>query len=92
MRNTIKVLDVLQEEAAELIVAISKLKRFGVDSRNPLVPDSPTNLENMLQEIGDILAMVEVLMEDTQLPITVDQLYHAKQIKLEKLKVFLPHE
>ena len=90
MRQFSKVLDLLQEESAELIVAISKIKRFGSDSINPLIPNSPTNLQNLIQEIGDVQALIDVLLNDTVIEITEEQLVKAKSIKLKKLETFLP--
>ena len=75
-------LDILQEECAEVIVEVSKCRRFGVDSLHykTNLPHG-TMLEN---EVGDVLAMIDVLID--QKIICSDRLELAKQNKKEKLK------
>lgn len=75
-------LDILQEECAEVIVEVSKCRRFGVDSLHYKTNLShSTMLEN---EIGDVLAMVDILID--QGIISDANLELAKQRKKEKLK------
>ena len=77
-----ELLDILQEECAELIQAASKVKRYGVDSYNPIT--NINNKDNIIREIGDVLCMIELVMED--MIITPEELVIAKENKLEKLK------
>ena len=75
-------MNILSEECAEVIQAISKCNRFGIDNLKPGKPK--TNREHLEEELGDLLAMVELLqsievVSDTGLEI-------AKQAKFEKLK------
>lgn len=56
-------LDKLQEESAEVIQAISKLRRFGPNNRHP--ERNTTNLQELVQELEDWLALVAAL-ESTQ--------------------------
>ena len=75
-------LDILQEECAEVIVEISKCRRFGLNSVH-----YKTNLmhSTMLErEIGDVLAMIDILKE--QGIISESALAEATQAKKEKLK------
>jgi NTP pyrophosphatase (non-canonical NTP hydrolase) len=74
-------LDILQEECAEVIVEVSKCRRFGVDSLHykTNLPHS-TMLEN---EIGDVLAMIDILID--QGIVDTNNLEIAKQRKKEKL-------
>jgi len=88
MRNREQVLGVLTEECAEVIQAISKINRFGMESEWQGV----TNKQALVQEIGDVLAMVNVLLEDTDINIDIEDVEIAIEKKLNKLKVFLPHE
>ena len=88
MRKTETVMAVLQEECAEVIQAVSKINRFGLQSEWQGV----TNKQALITEIGDVLALVKVLMEDTDINITMDEINIAIENKLKKLKVFLPHE
>ena len=84
MNNSVvqETLDILQEECAEVIVEVSKCRRFGMDSVH-----YKTNLKHstMLEnEIGDVLAMVDILLE--QGVISQSNLDIAKQAKKDKLK------
>jgi NTP pyrophosphatase (non-canonical NTP hydrolase) len=85
MNDKIKeAMGILQEECAEVIVEVSKCNRFGIDSLH-YKTGLPHN--KMLEiEVGDVLAMVDILIEqgvlDTQ---SLDQ---AKSAKREKLKVW----
>jgi NTP pyrophosphatase (non-canonical NTP hydrolase) len=53
-------LGILQEECAEVIVEVSKINRFGLDNR---YNDGPTCREKLEKELGDVLAMVDILIE-----------------------------
>ena len=50
---------ILQEEAGELTQAISKCFRFGKDSEW----NGVSNLQRLESEIGDVLAMIDILVE-----------------------------
>jgi NTP pyrophosphatase (non-canonical NTP hydrolase) len=52
-------LDKLQEESAEVIQAISKVRRFGERNRHP--NRETTNHEELIQELTDFLAIVAAL-------------------------------
>lgn len=80
----IEALNLLQEECGEVIVEISKCKRFGFDSVH-----YKTNLPHrtmLEQEIGDVLVLVDFLI-DKGLISTIG-LEKAKSIKQEKLKIW----
>ena len=53
-----EILDILQEECGEVIVAISKIRRFGMDNS---YKDGGTQREHLIQEIGDVMLLVELL-------------------------------
>ncbi len=77
-------LDILQEECAEVIVEISKCRRFGLNSVH-----YKTGIEHkkmLEQEIGDVLAMIDILIERNI--ITIENLDIAKSKKKEKLKLW----
>lgn len=77
-------LGILQEECAEVIVEISKCRRFGLDSNHYKTGFTHTKmLEN---EIGDVLALVDILVEEGI--ITNESLVIAKQAKKDKLKLW----
>lgn len=52
---------ILQEECAEVTQAVSKCFRFGLDNFKPGKP--ATNAEHLETEIGDLLAMIDILVE-----------------------------
>ena len=77
-----EVMNILSEECAEVIQAISKCHRFGLDNYKPGKPK--TNCDHLQEEIGDLLAMVDILL-DMQV-IDKSSLEMAKLAKIEKLK------
>ena len=52
-------LDKLQEESAEVIQAVSKIRRFGITNKHP--DRTTTNLQDLINELEDLLAIVGVL-------------------------------
>jgi len=80
--NSNEVMDILQEEAAEVIQAVSKIRRFGIDNEKP--GNDQSNREHLEEELGDMLAMIDILMVNG----LVDwaNLHAAKRAKVEKLK------
>jgi NTP pyrophosphatase (non-canonical NTP hydrolase) len=76
-------LDILQEECAEVIVAVSKISRFGLDNYKPNKP--LTNRQHLAEEIGDLQCMIELMYElDIVNPNKVKQYAEAKREKLKK--------
>lgn len=57
-----EIMSILQEESAEIIQAVSKIFRFGYNSKHP--DKDQTNREHLAEEIGDILAMIELLIKN----------------------------
>ena len=51
----------LAEECSEIQKRACKALRFGLDERDPTIPDAPTERERLIQEIVDLLAIVEML-------------------------------
>jgi len=83
MNNKIKeAMDILQEECAEVIQAVSKISRFGLDNLKPGKPK--TNREHLEEELGDLLAMIDILHEMDM--VSWANLDAAKEAKIEKLK------
>lgn len=76
-------LDILQEECAEVIVAVSKISRFGLDNYKPNKP--LTNRQHLAEELGDLQCMIELMYElDIVDPGEVKQYAEAKREKLKK--------
>jgi NTP pyrophosphatase (non-canonical NTP hydrolase) len=75
-------LDILQEECAEVIQAVSKISRFGLDNLKPGKPK--TNREHLEEELGDLIAMIDILTRNG----IVDSanIEMAAAAKVEKLK------
>lgn len=80
--KTKEVMDILQEECAEVIQAVSKISRFGIDNYKPGKPK--TNREHLEEELGDMLAMIDILKEMGV--VSLNNMEVAKQAKIEKLK------
>ena len=60
--QTREALLITQEECAEVTQAVSKVFRFGFDTHYPDT-DSPSNRERLEEEVGDLLAMIDILVE-----------------------------
>lgn len=82
--KTKEILDITQEECAEVIVAISKISRFGIDNYKPTKP--LTNRQHLEEEVGDLLAMID-LMEEFKV-IDMKAVNLARIAKIEKLKIW----
>jgi NTP pyrophosphatase (non-canonical NTP hydrolase) len=77
-----EVMNILSEECAEVIQAISKCHRFGLNNYKPGKP--LTNAQHLEGEIGDLLAMVDLLQSLNV--VTAEGMEAAKQAKFEKLE------
>lgn len=62
MNKTDEIMFILQEECAEVTQAISKCLRFGIDNYKPGKPK--TNREHLAEEIGDLIAMIELCYDN----------------------------
>jgi NTP pyrophosphatase (non-canonical NTP hydrolase) len=81
-QETKEVLDILQEECAEVIQAVSKISRFGLDNYKPGKPK--TNREHLEQELGDMIALVHIL-KNMQI-VSHENIAASQSAKIEKLK------
>ena len=81
--ETKEILTILQEECAEVIVEVSKCFRFGPDQMMEGV--DVTNMQRLEKELGDLQAMIELLV-DNKVGVTTQGLKEAKKQKFEKLK------
>jgi NTP pyrophosphatase (non-canonical NTP hydrolase) len=81
--DTKEILTILQEECAEVIVEVSKCFRFGPDQMMAGV--DITNMQRLQKELGDLQAMIELLI-DNKVGVTTQGLKEAKKAKFEKLK------
>jgi len=81
--DTKEILNILQEECAEVIVEVSKCFRFGPDQM--MAGLDVTNMQRLQKELGDLQAMIELLI-DNKVGVTTQGLKEAKKAKFEKLK------
>lgn len=78
-----ELLTILTEECGETVQEICKINRFGMEAKSHHIPNG-NHLDCLIQEIGDILAIVDLLV-DSDMGITIEKLDAAKEIKLKKL-------
>jgi NTP pyrophosphatase (non-canonical NTP hydrolase) len=79
-------LNILQEECAEVIQAASKIKRFGLTNRRD--GSELNNLQNLEMELGDVLALVQ-LIKEANIGITDEGLEKAKVAKMARLSRYM---
>ena len=77
-------LQILAEEAAEVIQAHSKIVRFGMEDH--FKKDDISNREKLEEEVGHIMAMVDVLVENSTL--RIEHITKARIKKLEKMETW----
>ena len=75
-----EILEIAKEECAEVIQVVCKGNRFGFDVEY----EGKTNRQKLTQEVGDLLCMIELMVEKDILDEQALQL--AKKAKREKLK------
>lgn len=71
---------IAQEECAEVIQAISKVNRFGIDG----IHNGKSNRDHLEEEIGDLICMFELMIEKGIIDKTCVET--AKMRKIAKLK------
>ncbi len=78
-----ELLTILAEECAEVIKAVSKSLRFGLDNGYP--DSNATNRDDIEQEVGDIMAVVERLVDRGVLSVaSIERCAEAKSVKLAR--------
>ena len=76
-----ELLTILMEECAEVIVAASKIKRFGESS----VWDNETAMDRLEKELGDLYCLVDLLHGEDMISYTkLDEYAGMKHEKLKK--------
>jgi NTP pyrophosphatase (non-canonical NTP hydrolase) len=81
-----EILTIAQEECAEVIQVISKIFRFGLGHEHISSHRGITNTEKLNEEVGDLLAMIDLLIDEGILDTA--QLTDAKQRKIDKLRIW----
>jgi NTP pyrophosphatase (non-canonical NTP hydrolase) len=80
--KTKEILDITQEECAEVIVAVSKISRFGLDNFKPGKPK--TNRQHLAEELGDLQAMIDLCIVTGV--VSKEEVDEAAENKIAKLK------
>ncbi len=78
-------LAILQEECNEIIHIGFKIRRFGFDNYHPKNPNK-TNIDLLTQEIGDMLAIIDILKANGT--IDEEEIILAKHRKIKKLEEY----
>lgn len=73
-----EILTILQEECAEVIQAVSKVRRFG----------EVRNLEQLEQEVADVLCMIDLAYRYGIMVKNEERIKNRITVKEEKLKTF----
>lgn len=82
MGRSEEILNIAQEECAELIQIISKVRRFGIDEYH--FKDKVPNRQRLAEEVGDVLCMIMLMIEEGV--ISQEDVEQARNNKVEKLK------
>jgi NTP pyrophosphatase (non-canonical NTP hydrolase) len=77
--NEHEILSITQEECAEIIQAISKVFRFGLDTEW----NGETNREHLEEELGDVMAMIHLL--ELSGIVSSEGVHQSSKRKMEKL-------
>ena len=77
-----EIMDILQEECAEVIQMVSKCRRFGID--NTHIKSGESNRARLTEEMGDMLCMLK-LAQDFGI-VDVTEVLAASLAKEEKLR------
>jgi len=73
-----EILLILQEECAEVIQAVSKIKRFGMEN----------NREQFEQEVADVICMIDLCYQHGLLNQDAEKILDRIKIKQERLKKY----
>jgi hypothetical protein len=78
------ILDCIGEEGSEIAKDVSKCLRFGLEDRNVLDPNGPTNQERLIHELNDLIGVVQLAVE---LGIIPEHWEDRKKQELKKRKI-----
>lgn len=82
-------LALVAEECAEIIQIVGKILRHGYESSNPDAPDKGNNREMLAREIGDLDAVVDLMIVTDDL--SQGELIDAKAEKSARMRRYLHH-
>ena len=78
MNRNEEIMTILQEECAEVIQAVSKVRRFGLSD----------NVRELKKELCDLICMIELMREFNVIPMSYEEQLENIFQKREKLKKF----
>ena len=78
MNRSEEIMTILQEECAEVIQAVSKVRRFGLSD----------NIGELKKELCDLICMIELMREFNVIPMSYEEQLENIFQKREKLKKF----
>ena len=78
MNRNEEIMTILQEECAEVIQAVSKVRRFGLSD----------NIGELKKELCDLICMIELMREFNVIPMSYEEQLENIFQKREKLKKF----
>lgn len=87
MNRKQELLLVMMEECAEVIQAVSKVRRFGETAYNPLDKKKIPNMTCLETEIGDILGVLKLLIDEGH--VDGDNIQKAAEKKVKKLDKYM---
>jgi NTP pyrophosphatase (non-canonical NTP hydrolase) len=82
-----EILAIVSEEAGEVVQAVGKIARHGLESVPPA--GFPTNRQQLTTELGDIQAAIIMLINNQM--IDQDALTAARESKLKNISKYLHH-
>ncbi len=83
-------LDLMQEECAEVIMAIAKIKRHGLESYHPDDPAKVTNREALATEFGHVLNAFNLMRKAGD--ISYVWVLHSQEDKAKTIGKYLHHQ
>lgn len=81
-------LDMLQEECAEVIQIISKIKRHGYESHHPDTPGED-NREFLERELGDMLGVLDHMLDHND--VSYEEVKRAAHQKMKRARKYMHH-
>lgn len=80
----------IAEECGETVQMCAKCIFYGVDNVSPKNGNKQSNREKLVEELGDLMANIEVLIKFTDSGITKADIKARKEEKIIKLEKYLP--
>lgn len=89
-RNLTYSLIKIAEECGEVVQMCSKCIFYGIDNVSPKGGNTRTNRDKLIEELGDVLANIKLLIEDTDSGISKEDVLARRDEKYAKLDQIIP--